>query len=182
MKKLITVILVVAILVLAVNHAMPIINNRVMPLIRYQLTGFAYVDEDVDILNPEKFEDLFGQKSADKICYNYLLTPYYDDDKTAHVTIDLEMYAGDAVFTAHGSGNIKQNKLPSGNILYEGPVDGGITVGDITFDITFYFVSVENSYDVGISFTYSPKGCGASFGDLVFEGEVQDFYDRMFGK
>ena len=181
MKKLITVILVVAILVLAVNHAMPIINNRVMPIIRYRLTGFAYVDEDVTVNPQDHFEEIFNQKSVDKIYYNYLLIPS-EDGENAQVSIELEMYAGDAVFTAHGTDRINQYELPSGDILYEGPVDGEITVGDKTLDIIFGFISVESSDDVFISFTYSPKLCSIFFGDYVIQGEVKDYLSGSFEK
>jgi hypothetical protein len=167
MKKLITFILFIAVVALAVNYS--------MPLIRKDLTGYSYADYDIEVHNPDIFKKLFGAETVDKVYYDYAFRPSIDGSP-AYAIVTVKIFIGDEIYTSYGFGTLSKDVLPSGDILYYGPLDGTITIGEESYVICFSFTKVESSKDVSLSLCFYREDCWFDFGDNVFKGEVLDHW------
>lgn len=166
MKKLITFILVIAILAFAVNYS--------IPLIRRQITGYAYVDNDVEMWMPDLFKTVFGTETVDKVYYDYIFSPD-TVGSYAYAVVSMKMYIGDESYIANGHGKLHTIVLPSGDIFWYGPLDGEIIIDGKAERVTIGFEKLKSSGEVGISLNISKNNSGISFGDNVIKGEVYDY-------
>ena len=172
MKKIVLSVLVIAILVAAIIV--------IMPFIKGFLGEYEYTDSTVSVILAEDFKEKLGADSITKVSYDYEMQ-IAEDGESAVVTIRMEVCVGDSSYTASAEGDLTAYHLPSGDILWEGPIDGEMAIGDKTEKLTVGFAKVESSGDVSVSVTFFGSACGFCFGEDIMKGEVLEFYKNKAG-
>ena len=167
MKKLVCFVLA-AVLLLAVTFSAAL-------YIQHSESGYSHTDWTVSILMKENFKEKFGTDRVRRVSYDYDIK-VSENRETAEVTLNMEVFIGNSSYIASAEGEIKAHSLPSGDVLWEGPIDGEILLGDKTVELTVGFAQVESSGDVSISVTFSGIACGFTFGDYIMKGEVLEFF------
>ena len=134
---------------------------------------YDYVYTDVNIITPDSFEDIFSETEADRASFTYEMTVI--TNSKANVMIDLELKVGSNYYSGLASGQVKSYDLPSGEILWEGPITGEISVGDEFYKITVGFTKLDSSNCSMLTITMKSNNdelVAFSFGDDIIKGEV----------
>ena len=155
------------------NGAVPDSPNN-EPTSKYKNT-----DSDVHVLLPAEFEKMFGVNSISFVSYNYEVKAN-EDGESASVFVECEIKIGEDIYTATAEGEVDKIVLPSGAILWEGPIDGEMVSGDRTEKLTVGILHVDGSDEIEISATFSGTAHGFVFGEDVIKGEVLDYIQGKF--
>lgn len=172
MKKTISIILVTVLLLAVALGA--------VLYIQHLQSGFKHTDRTVDVILADDFKEKFGVEKVRRVSYDYDLT-VLEDGETASVTLNMEVFIGDSSYVASAEGEVSAHSMPSGDVLWEGPIDGEMSIGDKTEKLTVSFAKVESSGDVSISVTFSGTACGFTFGDYIMKGEVLEYFENKAG-
>ena len=108
------------------------------------------------------------------------------NDSTAAATLEFTVHEGKNRYKASASGAITENVLPSGKILWEGPLDGTISMNGNQIPLICSFVKLgsENKVQVSVTFPSSVTGGSAlplfmSFGEAVITEEIHQELQQM---
>ncbi len=167
MKKLVCFILV-SVLLLAVTFSAVL-------YVQHSESGYSHTDWTVSVILKDDFKEKFGTDRVRRVSYDYDIE-VSENRETAEVTLNMEVFIGDSSYIASAEGEIDAHRLPSGDVLWEGPIDGEILLGDKTVELTVGFAKVESSGDVSVSVAFSGMACGFTFGDYIMKGEVLEFF------
>lgn len=140
-------------------------------------SGLAYTDWTT---TASGFERFFGTEEADRVSYGYELTPTSDDNR-ADVSVVIKVYVGGVCYNATAAGKVHAYTLPSGDTLWEGPIDGEIVIGESREKIIVGFTRIESSGESLLSLNVSDRNCVISFGEDIIKGEVKDFLMEQSG-
>ena len=138
--------------------------------------AYDHVYTDVTVITPDSLEDVFGETEVERAAYTYELLDI--SNLRAIVAMEIELKIGHDYYTTVVSGTVNAYILPSGDKLYEGPIDGNMIIGEDEYRITIGFTKVESNDDAMISVTIQNDidMVMLLFGDNVLKGEVLDFY------
>ena len=145
--------------------------------------AYDHVYTDVTVITPDSLDDVFGETEVERAAYTYEMVEL--NNSRAIVALEMELKIGHDYYTTVVSGTVNAYTLPSGDTLYEGPIDGSMTVGEDEYRVTVGFTKVESTDDVMISATIQGDSTMVviSFGDNVIQGEVLDlFIERTEGE
>ena len=170
MRKIIIIVLT-AVLLLAMSVGAVL-------LIQHLQSGFTHTDRTVDVIHVDGFNEKFGVEKVRRVSYDYDIK-VSENGETAKVTLNMEVFIGNSSYVASAEGEVKAHSLPSGDLLWEGPIDGEMSVGDKTEKLIVAFAKVESSGDVSISVTFSDEQTyGFIFGDYIMKGEVLEYFEN----
>ena len=170
MRKIISIILIAVLLLAAAIGA--------VLLIQHLQSGFTHTDRTVDVINADGFNEKFGVEKVRKVSYDYDIK-VSENGETAKVTLNMKVFIGNSSYVASAEGEVIAHSLPSGDVLWEGSIDGEMSVGDKTEKLIVGFTKVESNGDVSISVTFSGgQTCGFIFGDYIMEGEVLEYFEN----
>lgn len=139
---------------------------------------YEYTAHQIGISSAQDFEKEFGNDKIDKISYQYEMQTL-DDGQRADVTLYLEIFIGENAYTAVAKGKINAYELPSGDVLWEGSLDGELVISDKIFNMTAGFAKVTSTNELSLSLTLQREPdtlFALFFGDYVMKGEVLDFF------
>ena len=169
MRKIISIVLTAVITLAAAIGA--------VLLIQHLQSGFTHTDRTVDVIHVDGFNEKFGVEKVRRVSYDYDIK-VSENGETAKVTLNMEVFIGNSSYVASAEGEVKAHSLPSGDLLWEGSIDGEMSVGDKTEKLIVAFAKVESSGDVSISVTFSGETCGFIFGDYIMKGEVLEYFEN----
>lgn len=137
---------------------------------------YDHVYNDITIITPDSFEDVFGVTEVDRAAYSYQMVEL--NNSKAVVALEMELKVGHDYYTTIVSGTVNAYTLPSEDTLYEGPIDGNMTVGEDEYSVTVGFTKVKSTDDLMISITIQGDSTMVviSFGENVIQGEVLDLF------
>lgn len=140
--------------------------------------AYDHVYNDVTVITPDSLEDVFGETEVERAAYTYEMVEL--SNSRAVVALEMELKIGHDYYTTIVSGTVNAYALPSGDTLYEGPIDGSMTIGEEEYRVTVGFTKVESTDDVMISTTIQGETTMIviSFGDDVIQGEVLDLFSK----
>ena len=119
------------------------------------------------------------------------------NDSEADVELEFLLSLGEKVYPAIVTGHTSLNIFPSGEKLWEGPLDGQIVIDDAEYEITVGFAKMDNSPDVQCGVTIgqalkketignNPPFIAFSFGENVITSnivnELKSSYDKTVKK
>ena len=140
----------------------------------------SYTERNPSIITPDSFYDKFGTDTIDRINYDYQIVMTSENSKSI-VVFYFEIIVDDKEYYSAATGNIIAHQLPSGDILWEGALDGSMIVND-EYTVSIYFVQLSSTGQTMISATLD-NGVSPyivfSFGDNIMTGEVSEFYSNM---
>ena len=165
MKKLIGIVLTLCIL-----------SALVVPV---YATGndYPYIDTNPSIITPDSFEEMFSDEEIDRVSYDYeMIIP--EEREKALIALQMEIKVGNNAYLSSAVGNVRSHVLPSGDVLWHGPIRGSITIGGEEFKVTAGFSKLESSGEVMISITMQSGSeiIAFSFGNNIIRGEVLEFF------
>lgn len=144
---------------------------------------YPFVDENPSILNEDVFKSAFSVEKVDKVLYNYTLTPL-GDGRSASVAFQMKFVIDGASYTTSVVGNVNGYALPESDTLWEGPIDGEMTIKGIEFRIIIGFMQRASTGEAQISVTLQNDTYDfmvVSFGDHILNGDVLDCINQRFG-
>lgn len=120
---------------------------------------------------------VFIDEAASTASYSYSIVP--NEEKTsAVVTLQFVIDNGNQTGTAQASGQVTAYPLNQGELLWEGPIYGSISIGGTDLPILIGFAKLDSSEDVQISVTISDSTNVSggiqvlSFGNSVISREI----------
>ena len=113
--------------------------------------AYDHVYNDVTVITPDSLEDVFGETEVERAAYTYEMVEL--SNSRAVVALEMELKIGHDYYTTIVSGTVNAYSLPSGDTLYEGPINGSMTIGEEEYRVTVGFTKVESTDDVMISTT-----------------------------
>lgn len=148
------------------------------PVLTSSASAHAYdhVYTDVTVITPDSLEDVFGEAEVDRAAYTYEMVEL--NNSRAVVALEMELKIGHDYYTAVVSGTIDVHSLPSGDILYEGPIDGNMMVGENEHRVTISFIKTNTSKSAFISVTIQNDSNTVilMIGEVITQGEIFDFF------
>lgn len=140
---------------------------------------YTHTTGDISIITPDSFESAFSVKRISKVSYDYLMVSPEGASNIAVVALQMELKIAGELYTVSVSGTVNGYELPSGDILWEGPISTAAEIANKDFTVTAGFTKLESSEDVLISVTlqndsYDP--IAFSFGKNIIKGEVLDLF------
>lgn len=140
---------------------------------------YTHTTSNISIITPDSFESAFSVKRISKVSYDYLIVSPEGASNVAVVALQMELKIAGELYTVSVSGTVNGYELPSGDILWEGPISTTAEIADKDFTVTAGFTKLESSEDVLISVTlqndaYDP--IAFSFGKNIIKGEVLDLF------
>lgn len=140
---------------------------------------YTHTTGDISIITPDSFESAFSVKRISKVSYDYLMVSPEGASNVAVVALQMELKIAGELYTVSVSGTVNGYELPSGDILWEGPISTTAEIANKDFTVTAGFTKLESSEDVLISVTlqndsYDP--IAFSFGKNIIKGEVLDLF------
>ena len=137
---------------------------------------YDHVYNDITIITPDSFEDVFGVTEVDRAAYTYQMVEL--NNSKAVVALEMELKVGHDYYSTVVSGTVNTYTLPSGDTLYEGPIDGIMNIGEEEYRVTIGFTKLENTDDTMITTTIQGDSTMIvmCFGDDVIQGEVLDWF------
>lgn len=142
-----------------------------------------YVDENPSILNQDLFKETFSVDEVDRVAYNYQLTPLEGGER-ASVAFQMKVVIDGVPYTTSTIGCINAYALPESDVLWEGPIDGEITINNIHFNIIIGFMQKASTQEVMVSVTLQNDDYDfmvISFGKNIMTGDVLDCINQRFG-
>lgn len=142
-----------------------------------------YVDENPSILNQDLFKETFSVDEVDRVAYNYQLTPLEGGER-ASVAFRMKVVIDGVPYTTSAIGCINAYALPESDVLWEGPIDGEITINNIHFNIIIGFMQKASTGEAQISVTLQNDDFDfmvISFGKNIMTGDVLDCINQRFG-
>lgn len=146
-------------------------------------SNYPYVDKSPTILNQDVFKQAFSVDGVDRVAYNYQLTPL-DGGMEASVAFQMKLVIDGVSYTTSAVGTVGAYELPESDILWEGPIDGEITINDIPFNIIIGFMQRASTQEVMVSVTLQNDDYDfmvISFGKNIMTGDVLDCINQRFG-
>ena len=136
---------------------------------------YDHVYTDVNILTPDSFEELFSDIEVDRAAYSYDMIDI--NSSQAVVAMDIELKVGHDYYNTVVSGTVKAYTLPSGCKLYEGPLDGRVSIGEQEYKMIAGFSKIESDDSGFVSITIQDESniVALSFGENIIQGEVAEF-------
>lgn len=141
--------------------------------------AYDHVYNDVTVITPDSLEDVFGETEVERAAYTYEMVVI--NAVKASIVINFEIKVGNNYYTGDANGQIKAYNLPSGEIVWEGPVNGGITVGNDVYSIVVGFTKL-NSTDQSM-LTITTKSAenqlvAFAFGEDIIKGETLELINN----
>lgn len=146
-------------------------------------SNYPYVDKSPTILNQDVFKQAFSVDGVDRVAYNYQLTPL-DGGMEALVAFQIKLVIDGVSYTTSAVGTVDAYELPESDILWEGPIDGEITINNIHFNIIIGFMQRASTQEVMVSVTLQNDDYDfmvISFGKNIMTGDVLDCINQRFG-
>lgn len=112
---------------------------------------YDHVYNDITIITPDSFEDVFGETEVDRVAYTYEMVDI--SNSHAVVAMEIEIKIGHDYYTSIVSGTVNAYTLPSGDTLYEGPIRGIIMIQGEEYRFIIGFTKLSSLDDVIISAT-----------------------------
>jgi len=96
------------------------------------------------------------------------------------IALQMEIKVGNNAYLSSAVGNVRSHVLPSGDVLWHGPISGSITIDDEEFKITAGFSKLESTGEVMIIITIQSgyEMIAFSFGNDIIHGEVLEFFSE----
>lgn len=99
------------------------------------------------------------------VSYSYTFNEI--DETSAEVRFTFSVFSGSQEFPASAFGVIKGTRLPDGDILWEGPLDGTMEIEGDSFDIIVGFAKLNSKNEIQASLTISSNS-SSTFSDSYF--------------
>lgn len=107
------------------------------------------IDPSVEVLSFSG-DDTF---QVEEVEYTYSLTRQKDNSQNANVVLPFTLRVGEKEYTCTASGVVNAYHLSTGDLLWEGPLDGCIFIDDIEYSVIAGFAKLDSSSSIQITVT-----------------------------
>ena len=92
--------------------------------------SYAYSDTNITIITPATFQQMFSASAVDVIHYDYTMNVVDDTLSKALVSVQMELTIANTQHHITTQGYVNSYQLPSGEVFWEGPTEGVLTIED----------------------------------------------------
>lgn len=148
-------------------------------------------DTSVNIVTAEAFQNLFNSNgnarsissdmTVEQVAYNYTFEQQENNPELADVTLSFVMTISGETYPVMATGTVDAHSLSSGEILWEGPIEGNVVINNKEYHVLAGFAKLNSSSDIQVSITLQSNVNGNmiepvvfTFGDTVITKEVHD--------
>ena len=147
------------------------------------------VDSTVGIVTPYAFQNAFvsktskniGNMTIEQVSYDYTFVQDEEDAEKANVSLSFIMFIGSQEYPVNVSGQVNAYSLSSGDILWEGPIEGTAIINGQKYDVLTGFSKLDSSSSIQASVTLQASDeeilsdpIVFTFGDTVLTKEIHD--------
>lgn len=164
MKKSISFILLVCLLMI---YVLPV-NAETHP----------YSFNEATVITESSFSQLFNTDHIDQVTYNYQFNILQEHASQAHVILEISLKINNCVYDILTEGTVDSYRLNNGDILWEGPLDGNVSINGELYSVIAGFNLLDSTQESMISLTLQNDSTlvAISFGTNIITGSVLDFF------